>query len=71
MSVLTKGILKDIIDIVSSDFELNIKSINIETKRNVFTGVMMLYIENVNTLNNLIENLSKIDNIEQVTRIGF
>lgn len=66
-----KGILKDIIDIVSSDFELNIKSINIETKRNVFTGVMMLYIENVNTLNNLIENLSKIDNIEQVTRIGF
>lgn len=66
-----KGILKDIIDMISSQFELNIKSINIETKRNVFKGTMMLYIENVQVLDDLIDNISKIDNVEKVTRIGF
>ncbi len=65
------GILKDIIDMISSQFELNIKSINIETKRNVFTGTMMLYIENVQILDKLIEQIATIDNIEKVSRIGF
>ena len=31
----------------------------------------MLYIENVMALNELIEQLHKIDNIEKIERIGF
>lgn len=66
-----KGIIKEIIDVVTSQMDLNIRSLNIETKNNVFTGTMMLYIQSVRTLNNLIEQLSTIDQIESVDRIGY
>ncbi|MCQ2285507.1 MAG: RelA/SpoT family protein [Bacteroidales bacterium] len=66
-----KGILKELIDIISSQFDVNMKSINIETKNNVFKGTLMLYIESAKTLDNLIEKLSAVDNVQKVTRIGF
>jgi (p)ppGpp synthase/HD superfamily hydrolase len=51
--------------------DLNIRSLNIETKNNVFTGTLMLYIQSVRTLNNLIEQLRQIDQMESVERIGY
>ena len=36
----------------------------------IFTGKMMLYIKNVKALNELIENLSKIDQMEKIERIA-
>ena len=66
-----KGMIKDIIDIITSQHNLNIRSLNIATKNGVFTGEVMLYIENVMALNELIEQLHKIDNIEKIERIGF
>lgn len=66
-----KGLLGEIIEIISSQFDLNMKYINIETKNNVFKGTLMLYIQSVQTLEDLIQKLSTIDNVEKVTRIGF
>ena len=66
-----KGMIKEIIDIISAQHNLNIRSLNIETKDGVFTGELMLYIENVKSLNELIEQLRAIDNIEKVERVGF
>ena len=59
------------IDVVTSQMDLNIRSLNIETKNNVFTGTLMLYIQSVKTLNNLIEQLRQIDQMESVERIGY
>ena len=58
-------------DVVTSQMDLNIRSLNIETKNNVFTGTLMLYIQSVRTLNNLIEQLRQIDQMESVERIGY
>ncbi len=66
-----RGMIKEIIDIITSQHNLNIRSLNIATKNGVFTGEVMLYIENVKALNGLIEQLRKIDNIEKIERIGF
>lgn len=66
-----KGIIKEIIDIVTSQMDLNIRSLNIETKNNVFTGTLMLYIQSVRALTNLMQSLEKIDQIEKVERIGY
>lgn len=66
-----KGMLKDIINIVTSQLDLNIRSLNIETKDNVFKGTIMLYIENVQALNDLMSKLQAIDNLEQIERIGY
>jgi GTP pyrophosphokinase len=65
-----KGIIKEMMDVVTSQMDLNIRSLNIETKNNVFTGTLMLYIQSVRTLNNLIEQLRHIDQMESVERIG-
>jgi len=65
-----KGIIKEIIDIVTNQLDLNIRSLDMSTKGNIFTGKMMLYIKNVKALNELIENLSKIDQMEKIERIA-
>jgi len=65
-----KGMVKEIIDVVSSQMELNIRSFDIWCKSNTFTGKLMIYIQNVKALNELIDNLYKIDQIEKVERIA-
>jgi GTP pyrophosphokinase len=66
-----KGIIKEMMDVVTSQMDLNIRSLNIDSKNNVFTGTLMLYIQSVKTLNNLIEQLRQIDQMESVERIGY
>ena len=66
-----KGLLQEMIEIISSKFEVNMKYINLETKGNIVKGTLMLYIENAQVLDELIKALSKIDDIDNVTRIGF
>lgn len=66
-----KGMIKEIIDVVTSQMDLNIRSLNIETKNNVFSGTLMLYIQSVRALTNLIQSLEKIDRVEKVERIGY
>jgi GTP pyrophosphokinase len=65
-----KRIVKEIIDVVSSQMELNIRSLDFWVKSNVFNGKLMIYIQNVKALNELIENLYKIDQVEKVERIA-
>jgi GTP pyrophosphokinase len=65
-----KGMIKEIIDFISSQMELNIRSVDFWSKSNTFTGKLMVYVQNVKALNELIENLSKIDQIEKVERIA-
>ena len=64
-----KGMLKEIIDVVSAQMDLNIRSLNVETKKSVFTGIMMLYVQNTRALTDLIRSLEQIDQIEKVERI--
>ena len=66
-----KGIIKEMMDVITSEMDLNIRSLNIETQNNVFTGTLMLYIQSVRTLNNLIGQLRQIDQMESVERIGY
>jgi GTP pyrophosphokinase len=65
-----KGMIKEIIDVVCSQMELNIRSFDIWCKSNTFNGKLMVYIQNVKALNELIENLLKIDQVEKVERIA-
>jgi GTP pyrophosphokinase len=65
-----KGMVKEIIDVVCAQMELNIRSFDIWCKSNTFSGKLMVYIQNVKALNELIENLLKIDQVEKVERIA-
>ena len=65
-----KGIIKDVVDVVTQQLDLNIRTIEMSSKNGIFTGKLILYIKNVKALNELIEKLLTIDQIEQIERIA-
>lgn len=65
-----KGIIKEIVDIVTQQLDLNIRTIEMSSKNGIFTGKLILYIKNVKALNELIEKLLTIEQIEQIERIA-
>ena len=62
------GIISDITDIISNELSVNIRKIFIETHDGIFEGEIELYVHNVNDLNNLIMNISKIKGVDSVKR---
>jgi GTP pyrophosphokinase len=64
------GIIKEIVDIVTQQLDLNIRTIEMSSKNGIFTGKLILYIKNVKALNELIEKLLTIEQIEQIERIA-
>lgn len=65
-----KGLMRKITDVISEQLELNMRSLNFESSEGVFVGTIMLYIQDLKGLNNLLDNLKKIDGVEKVYRIN-
>ena len=64
-----KGLLQEITHHISSELDLNMRAITLETSEGVVRGIIMLYVNDVEKLNSLIEKLQSVDGIEQVQRI--
>ncbi len=64
------GLLQDITNTISSEYNINIRNIHIDTHDGTFEGEVMLYIHDTHHLNRLIKKLKKIKGIKKVTRIG-
>ncbi|MFO8067505.1 MAG: bifunctional (p)ppGpp synthetase/guanosine-3',5'-bis(diphosphate) 3'-pyrophosphohydrolase [Bacteroidales bacterium] len=64
------GILNNITSIISAEYSLNIRSINIKSDAGTFEGIVMLYIYDTKTLNKLIEKLKGIKGVQKVVRIS-
>ncbi len=64
------GLLQNLTNIISSEYSVNIRNIHFDTHDGMFEGVVMLYINDTQHLNNLIKKLKRIEGIEKVSRIG-
>ena len=64
-----KGLLQEITQIISSNMELNMRAITLETSEGVVHGIIMLYVQDLDNLDNLINNLKSIEGVEEVRRI--
>ncbi|MCK5028486.1 MAG: bifunctional (p)ppGpp synthetase/guanosine-3',5'-bis(diphosphate) 3'-pyrophosphohydrolase [Bacteroidales bacterium] len=62
------GIAADITTVISNELSVNIRKIFIETHDGIFEGEIELYVHNVNDLNNLIMNISKLKGVDSVKR---
>ncbi|NJM16649.1 MAG: bifunctional (p)ppGpp synthetase/guanosine-3',5'-bis(diphosphate) 3'-pyrophosphohydrolase, partial [Bacteroidales bacterium] len=62
------GIYNRITTVITKDFNVNMRSINLGSHDGIFEGTVDLYIHNANDLNNLILNLMKIKGIDTVKR---
>ena len=58
----------DITTVISNELSVNIRKIFIETHDGIFEGEIELYVHNVNDLNNLIMNISKLKGVDSVKR---
>lgn len=64
-----KGLLQEITRSISEELDLNMRAITLEASEGVAQGIIMLYVNDVDSLNGLIDKLKKIDGIEDVHRI--
>ncbi len=64
------GILNNITSLISSEYNLNIRSINIDSNAGTFEGTVMLYVNDTQHLNVLIGKIKRIKGVKQVSRIG-
>jgi len=64
------GLLQTITNTISSEHNVNIRNIHLDTYDGTFEGELMLYINDTQHLNSLIRKLKKVKGIQKVTRIG-
>jgi GTP pyrophosphokinase len=62
------GILLDLAGVVSHDFSINIREINLQSHDGIFEGVLSLYVKDADSLSKLMENIRKIKGMESVKR---
>ena len=62
------GILLDLAKVVSGDFSINIREINIQSHDGIFEGAISLYVRDADSLHAVMDKLRKIKGIETVKR---
>lgn len=64
-----KGLLQDLTRVISQEMDLNIRGITLETSQGIGNGIIMVYVNDTESLNGLMEKIRNLDGIESVTRI--
>lgn len=62
------GLLLDLATVVSGDFNINIREINIHSHDGIFEGGISLYVKDAESLQAVMDRLRKIKGIETVKR---
>ena len=62
------GLLLDLAKVVSGDFSINIREINIHSHDGIFEGDISLYVKDAEGLQAVMDKLRKIKGIERVKR---
>ena len=63
-----KGILMDLARIISGDFNINIREINIKSHAGIFEGNLSLYVKDVESLNAVMDKMRQVKGIESIKR---
>jgi len=65
-----KGMIKDLMDVISGELDLNIRSLHIETMGQISRGILMVYVQHTKTISHLIDALKKVPGVMVVKRIN-
>jgi len=63
------GLIREIIEILTSQMGINIRSFDLETHDEIFKGKAMLYVQNSQQLDDIIKKIQKIEGINKVVRL--
>jgi GTP pyrophosphokinase len=62
------GLINNITKVISNDFKVNMRSITVDTDNGIFDGSIMIFVNDKEHLDNLIENLLRVKGVTGVTR---
>ena len=63
------GLLNEVTQVVSRQLNVNIRKLTIETEDGIFEGKIQLWVHDVEDVKTICNNLKKIQNIKQVSRV--
>jgi GTP diphosphokinase / guanosine-3',5'-bis(diphosphate) 3'-diphosphatase len=63
------GLVLNVTKVISSQLNINMRSISFDTEDGIFEGTIMVYVHDAKHLNHLIENLKKVKGVTNITRI--
>lgn len=63
------GLINKMTKIISEDYNVNIRSISIESEEGIFEGIVKLYVMDIEQLETLINNIKKLDGVIDIKRI--
>ncbi|MFT6826667.1 MAG: guanosine-3',5'-bis(diphosphate) 3'-pyrophosphohydrolase [Patiriisocius sp.] len=63
------GLVNNVTKEVSNNLNIDMKSLHFDTNDGVFTGNIVVVVKNKNILDNLVQNIKKINGIDKVTRM--
>ncbi|HEY0897418.1 MAG TPA: bifunctional (p)ppGpp synthetase/guanosine-3',5'-bis(diphosphate) 3'-pyrophosphohydrolase [Sphingobacteriaceae bacterium] len=62
------GLINNLTTVISSDFKVNMRSITVDSNDGIFEGTIMVYVNDTEHLDNLINRLKQVKGVIQVSR---
>ena len=63
------GLVNEVTKVISNNMHINMRSINFSSNDGIFTGLITVVVKNKTILNNLVNNIKKINGIDKVSRL--
>ncbi|ERM81931.1 MFS transporter [Rhodonellum psychrophilum GCM71 = DSM 17998] len=62
------GLINDVTKVISNELKVNMRSITVDSDSGIFEGTIKLYVHSTQHLEDLMQNLSKVEGIIKITR---
>lgn len=62
------GLINNLTQVISTDFKVNMRSITVDTEDGIFSGTIMIYVNDTQHLDNLIKKIKEVKGITDVSR---
>ena len=62
------GLINNLTQVISNDFKVNMRSITVDTDQGIFNGTIMIYVNDTQHLEELIERIKEVKGISEVMR---
>ena len=63
------GVLVDLANVVTNDFSINMRQVNIQSHDGIFEGTLSLYVRDAESLNAILDRLRRIKGMDSVKRV--
>ena len=64
------GLLVDLANVVTNDFSINMRQVNIQSHDGIYEGTLSLYVRDADSLNALLDRLRRIKGMDSVKRVA-